>query len=193
MQRTRPLLRSMTLAASGLGLCLGGAADAAPPLEAYGNLPQVEYMRVSPSGLRVAMVGVIGEKRQLVLAEVAGSKLLKAAAVGNNKVRNLRWAGDEHVLVTITATTASLYDFGNQRYELEGVLHVGLDAVPPWSVFERSDNIEHTVFGFSGAYPREGHWYGYFGGLSLVRQRGFGNQGYTRQHTYIDLYRVNLE
>jgi pimeloyl-ACP methyl ester carboxylesterase len=193
MERTHRFLRSLILAGNGLGLCLSNAAGAAPPLEAYGNLPQVEYLRVSPSGERVAMVGVIGDKRQLVLAEVAGSKLIKAAALGENKVRDMSWAGDEHVLVSITATTASLYDFGNQRLELGGVLHVGLDGRAPWSVFEHSDNIEHTVLENYGAYPQQGHWSGYFGGLSLVRQRGFGDNGYTRQHTYIDLYRVDLE
>ena len=70
---------------------------------------------------------------------------------------------------------------------------MGLDQTPPWSVFERSDNIEHTVFDFYKAYPQQGHWSGYFGGRSLVRQPGFGDNGYTRQHTYIDLYRVDLE
>jgi dipeptidyl aminopeptidase/acylaminoacyl peptidase len=150
-------------------------------------------MRVAPSGARVAMVGVIGEKRQLVLAEVAGGRVLKAAAIGSNKVRDLSWAGDEHVLVSISATTAPLYDFGFQRYELWGALHVGLDQTPPWSVFEHSDNIEHTVFGFSGAFSQEGHWNGYFYGRTLVRQRGFGDYGYTRQHYYTDLYRVDLE
>jgi dipeptidyl aminopeptidase/acylaminoacyl peptidase len=193
MERTHQSLGFLILPAIGLALCLGSRAGAAPPLEAYGNLPQVEYMRVAASGARVAMVGVIGEKRQLVLAEVAGGKVLKAAAIGTNKVRGLSWAGDEHVLVWITATTAPMYDFGFQRYELSGVLHVGLDQTPPWSVFERSDNIEHTVFADFGAYPQEGHWSGYFGGLSLVRQRGFGDYGYTRQHTYLDLYRVDLE
>jgi len=193
MERAHRFLRFLIFAANALGLCLGSAAGAAPPLEAYGGLPQVEHMRVSPSGQRVAMVGVINEKRQLVLAEVAGSKLIKAAALGENKVRDLDWAGDEHVLVFITATTAPLYDFGLQRYEFWGVLHVGLDQTPPWSVFEHSDNIEHTVFAFYRAYPQQGHWSGYFGGLSLVRQRGFGDSGYTRQHTYKDLYRVDLE
>jgi pimeloyl-ACP methyl ester carboxylesterase len=193
MERTHQFLRSFLLAASGLGLCHGSPAGAAPPLEAYGNLPQVEHMRVSPSGTRIAMVGVVSEKRQLVLVEVAGSKLIKAAAVGSNKVRDVRWAGNDHVLVSITATSAPLYDFGNLRYELEAVVHVGLDGKPPWSVFEHSDNIEHTVFGSYGAYSRNDHWYGYFGGLTLVRQLGFGDHGYTRQHTYTDLYRVDLE
>jgi len=193
MERTHQALGCFILAASALALCLSDSAGAAPPIEAYGSLPQVELMRVSPSGQRVAMIGVVGEKRQLVLAEVAGGKVLKAAAIGTNKVRGVRWAGDEHVLVSISATTAPMYDYGFQRIELFGMLHVGLDQTPPWSVFERSDNIEHTVFDFYEAYPQQGHWSGYFGGRSLVRQPGFGDNGYTRQHTYIDLYRVDLE
>jgi dipeptidyl aminopeptidase/acylaminoacyl peptidase len=192
MERSHQFLRFIVVS-SGLACCLASTAGAAPPIEAYGSLPQVEYMRVSPSGQRVAMVGVVGEKRQLVLAEVAGGKVLKAAAIGTNKVRDVSWAGDEHVLVSISATTAPMYDFGFQRLELFGTLHVGLDQTPPWSVFERSDNIEHTVFKFYKAYPQQGHWSGYFSGLSLVRQRGFGANGYTRQHTYLDLYRVDLE
>ena len=117
MERSHQFLRFM-VASSGLALSLASTAGAAPPIEAYGSLPQVEYMRVSPSGQRVAMVGVVGEKRQLVLAEVAGGKVLKAAAIGTNKVRNVSWAGDEHVLVSISATTAPLYDYGFQRVEL---------------------------------------------------------------------------
>jgi hypothetical protein len=74
MERTHQSLGILVLAASALALSVCSKAGAAPPLEAYGNLPQVEYMRVSPSGSRVAMVGVIAEKRQLVLAEVAGGQ-----------------------------------------------------------------------------------------------------------------------
>jgi Lipoprotein LpqB beta-propeller domain len=93
-------------------LCAGcSTALAAPNLEAYGRLPQVELVRVSASGERVALIGVNGEKRQLVVAQVSGNKLLKAAGVGNNKVRDLRWAGDEHVLVFVTSTTETRSDY----------------------------------------------------------------------------------
>jgi pimeloyl-ACP methyl ester carboxylesterase len=168
-------------------------ARAAPPLEAYGNLPQVELMRVSPSGSRVAMIGVANDKRQLIVTDMEQNKVIKAAAVGENIVRNLSWAGEDHVLVTITATTPSMYDFGMERLMLEAVLHVGLDGQQPWSVFEHSDAIEHSVFGNFGAFPQQGHWYGYYGGITRVRQRGFGDSGSTRQHEYTDLYRVDLE
>ena len=80
-----------------------------------------------------------------------------------------------------------------ERILLEGVLHVGLDGQQPWSVFDHSDDIEHSVFGIYGTYPQQGHWYGYFGGLTRTRQLGFGDSGYTRQHDYTDLYRVDLE
>jgi dipeptidyl aminopeptidase/acylaminoacyl peptidase len=192
MERNFQLLRLSLFAAASLALSFSAAA-ASPPLEAYGNLPQVEFMRVSPSGNRIAMIGVDHEKRQLILAEAGTNKVLKAAAVGDNKVRNLFWAGDEHVLVEVTKTSPLLYDYGYQRIELFGMLHVGLDGSPPWPVFGHSDSIEHTVFGYSGAYPQQGRWYGYFRGLTLERQRGFGDAGYTRQHSYLDLYQVDLQ
>jgi len=174
-------------------LALGATGNAAPPLDAYGNLPQFEFARISPSAGRIAMIGVNADHRQLVIAEAGTNKLIKATAVGENKVRDLRWAGDEHLLVTVSATSPLLYDFGMERLELYGVLHVGLDAARPWSVFEHSDDIEHTVFGFDGAFAQDGHWSAYLEGLTLEQQRGFGDHGYTRQHTWLDLYRVDLE
>jgi len=166
---------------------------AAPSLDDYGNLPQVELMRVSPSGNHIALIGVDHGKRQLLVADAADNKVIKAATVGENKVRDLEWAGDDHLLVTITATSDRLYDFENERYELAGVLHVGLDNKTPWAVFDHSDDVEHTVFGFEGAFAEQGHWFGYFSGWTRVRERGFGDTGYTRQNHYLDLYKVDLE
>jgi dipeptidyl aminopeptidase/acylaminoacyl peptidase len=166
---------------------------AAPSIDDFGNLPQVELMRVSPSGNHIALIGVDHGKRQLLIADSADNKVLKAAVVGENKVRDVQWSGDEHLLVTITATSERLYDFGNERYELAGVLHVGMDARAPWAVFDHSDDIEHAVFGFEGTFSEQGHWYGYFNGWTRVRERGFGDTGYTRQNAYLDLYKVDLE
>jgi pimeloyl-ACP methyl ester carboxylesterase len=193
MHRQLCRLPALALATCISLLTHGQAVHAAPPLEAYGNLPQVELMRVSPSGSRAAMIGVANDKRQLVVTDITQNKVLKAAAVGDMVVRNLRWAGDEQVLLTITTTTPSLYDYGMERILLAGVLHVGLDGQQPWSVFDHSDDIEHSVFGNYGAYPQQGHWFGYFGGLTRTRQLGFGASGYTRQNEITDLYRVDLD
>lgn len=50
------LMRIVT--AFGIFLAFLGAARASPPLEAYGRLPGVELMRLSPSGERYATLPV---------------------------------------------------------------------------------------------------------------------------------------
>jgi hypothetical protein len=178
-------------ALSWLFLAASERAICAPPIEAYGNLPQVELMRVSRSGARVAMIGVAGDKRQLVVVAIEGNHLLKAAAIGDNKVRDLDWVGDDDVLVSVSATADLRLDFGG-RFELAGVIHVGLNDKPPWAVFQNDDTIEHSVEGYFGAAKLEGRWYGYFGGITRQRARGSGATGYLREHVFSDLYRVDL-
>jgi dipeptidyl aminopeptidase/acylaminoacyl peptidase len=149
-------------------------------------------MRLSPSGQRVALIGVLGDKRQLMIVALDGNRTLKAIAVGDNKVRDLRWAGEDHLLVMITATADLSLNFAG-RYELMGVIHVGVNDAKPWTVFEKSDSVEHAVFGYYGAAQIGEHWFGYFGGVTRERTRGFSDSGYQREHTFSDLYRVNLD
>jgi dipeptidyl aminopeptidase/acylaminoacyl peptidase len=175
-----------------VGLMAARVGYAAPAIELYGKLPQVELMRLSPSGQRVAMIGVVGDKRQLLVVALDGNRTLKAIAVGDTKVRNVWWAGDDHVLVMISATAELRPDFVS-RAELYGVIHVGLNDAQPWVVFQKSDNIEHTVLGYSGAANLNGHWYGYFSGITRERTRGFSDTGYVRERTIPDLYRVDLD
>src|ERR1700722_881794 len=106
-----------------VGLMAARVGYAAPAIELYGKLPQVELMRLSPSGQRVAMIGVVGDKRQLLVVALDGNRTLKAIAVGDTKVRNVWWAGDDHVLVMISATAELRPDFVS-RAELYGVIHV---------------------------------------------------------------------
>jgi dipeptidyl aminopeptidase/acylaminoacyl peptidase len=104
----------------------------------------------------------------------------------------LQWAGEDHVLAFVTSTTPARWDLVG-RYELGSVVHIGLDEKSPWSVFENADSIEHVVYGYFGSFLEEGRWSGYFAGVSLRRQPGFGEHGYVRDHDYSDLYRVDLE
>jgi hypothetical protein len=46
-------------------LLLGGRpACAAPPVEAYGRLPGIDEIHLSPSGERYAFIATVGEKRR---------------------------------------------------------------------------------------------------------------------------------
>ena len=163
-------------------------AAAAPPIEAYGRLPATELATISPSGERIALIAVSGESRQLLIVNAAG-KPLKAFNLGNAKVRDLDWAGNDHLLVTQTATVSLQLDLG-QSYELSAVSQVSLNDYKSWAVFQNAVGIEHTVRGYYGAAEQNGHWYGYFGGITMVRSP---NGSFHFDHGYADLYRVDLE
>jgi hypothetical protein len=70
-------------------VCAGLAAvpaRAAPPIEAYGRLPAMEDVSLSPSGARYAYVTVDGDTRKLVVASVDGNQALFASDIGKAKV-----------------------------------------------------------------------------------------------------------
>jgi len=174
--------------AGALIFCADGAG-AAPPVEAYGKLPAIEEVGLSPSGRRVAMIAVVGETRKLVVATLDG-KVLLASNLGEVKVRGVSWAGEDHLLVTISATVTLGMDFSVFRQELSGVVAINVAAGKLMPIFPKDGPIEPPVFGEYGAREIGGKWYGYFGGITMER----GADGsYNLGHTYSDLYRVDLD
>lgn len=163
-----------------------GGAIAAPPIETYGRLPGIDLVQLSPSGERVAMIGVVGESRRLIVLS-ADRKLLQSGSVGDAKIRDLAWAGDDHLLLTASATADMRLDFG-MKIEFAKVVQVSLAAKKAWTVFEDSKEIAHLVRGIYGTALKEGRWYGYFGGVTQLRQGSV----FVLDHQYPDLYRVDL-
>ncbi|WP_297506450.1 S9 family peptidase [uncultured Caulobacter sp.] len=85
---------------------LGSPALAAKPdLAVYGRLPNIEDAVVSPDGTKVAIILTDGEKRFLVIRSADG-KTLKGVGAGTTKLRGIDWAGDQHVIVVTSQTTA---------------------------------------------------------------------------------------
>src|SRR5471032_1834056 len=95
---------------------------ASPPVETYGKLPAVDLVSLSPSGDRYAFVGVEGEKRTIVISATADNKLLGHADMGDAKLRNIQWAGEDHVLITVSTATDLGVDFTTHRAELASVI-----------------------------------------------------------------------
>lgn len=87
------------------------------PLSAYGSLPSFEMVTLSPSGGRLAFVTVAGEDRTLVLIDVATKEQVGGAAVGQVKIRNLDWIGEDRVLIT-TSSSQSFPDIGILEQEM---------------------------------------------------------------------------
>lgn len=97
-----------------------GAAAAAvepAPLAAYGALPSLEMVKLSPSGQRLAFITVTGEERTLVLLDLATKAQVGGAGVGLAKVRDLEWIGEDRVLVT-TSKTETIPQLGIFKAEL---------------------------------------------------------------------------
>jgi dipeptidyl aminopeptidase/acylaminoacyl peptidase len=95
------MLRQALVACAALGIAWSAQAA---PLEAYGKLPSVEAAAISPNGAHVAFVATDGENRSIAIRSTADNKLIGIAPAGTIKVRDIRWAGDENLLITVSTT-----------------------------------------------------------------------------------------
>ncbi len=168
---------------------VGSTSYAAPPIEAYGKLPAIEKVSLSPSGQRYAMIGVAGETRKLVVATVE-NKLLYATALGTAKVRGIRWAGEDHLLITVSSTVKLDADFTLEGGELASVVSLNVASGKLTPIFSMKQGIEPTIFHQYGDRLINGRWYGYFGGVTMERSR---SGVFFLTHGYTDLYKVDLD
>lgn len=115
----RVALAALLVVAATVSATWGGRAraDDLLPLSAYGSLPSLELVELSPSGDRVAFITVAGEQRRLAVVDVVKERSLGGVIVGEAKVRNLQWVGDERVLVT-TSSTETFPSLGIRKREL---------------------------------------------------------------------------
>jgi dienelactone hydrolase len=80
------------------------AADAAVPLEVYGRLPSLEDVALSPSGERIAFVRTSGDTRIVTLFSLADHKALSVLRVGDQKLRSIEWADENHLVIMTSVT-----------------------------------------------------------------------------------------
>ncbi|WP_304218281.1 S9 family peptidase [Phenylobacterium aquaticum] len=117
MLRFRVILAAV-LAAFGL------ARAEAAPLEAYGRLPDIEQVAISPDGQRLAVIWTQGAGRKIVVKSLADQSMF-ALDVGPSKVRSLDWAGPDHLLIT-TSTTSIIPWVSTPRGEFYGIFDFDL-------------------------------------------------------------------
>ena len=91
-----------------LALALLAWPAATAPLAAYGKLPSIEIGAMSAGGNAVALVVTNGEERRIVVKDLEKNTIPLLATVGATKVRDLRWAGDQHLILTTSSTQEPL-------------------------------------------------------------------------------------
>lgn len=76
------------------------------PLDAYGRLPALDNLSLSPDGKELAYVTGYQGNSTVVVYDIDASKVIAGINVGPIKVRELSWADNDNVL--ITASTVAL-------------------------------------------------------------------------------------
>ncbi|MDE2406182.1 MAG: S9 family peptidase [Sphingomonadales bacterium] len=181
----------MTLSAGALfALDPALAADAPPPLSAYGELPGVEQMSLSPNGTAIAAATRINGERRFIVIDPAGG-VRAMLPLGDAKIRGVDWVDEQHVSLVRSATEYIGDEFTKSTMELSGAIIIPLDGSKPWLVFGNIDSMAHATFGSYGFRTIGGHAFGYFGGLTLART-GDGN-GYRFDRGDPALFAVNME
>lgn len=169
-------------------MAITAPAMAAPALEVYGRLPGFETAKLSPSGKRVAIVGVVNDERRLIVTE--GDTLLITTTVGTQKVRGLHWAGDDQIMLEVSNTAPLGIGFTADKVELTSMVVVAISSKRVWSVFDGYSKVAGGIRGFYGTVERAGRWYGYFGGIT-VEKAGTGEAFLSNGRP--ELYEVDLE
>ena len=100
----RSALAAAMLAVAAVAAAPVAAQPAPPPIEAYASLPALSNVAISPDGDRIAFIGQVGENRRLGVQTLTGEPL-GVVELGDQKVRGVRWADNDHVLITTSTYT----------------------------------------------------------------------------------------
>jgi len=97
-------MRIFGFVAATLAFCLARPALAAPPIDAFGQLPTLGDVALSPDGTRYAAIvgGTSGSEIQV--REVVSGSLLLASPAKNFKLRSLQWVDNDRIVLTVSQT-----------------------------------------------------------------------------------------
>lgn len=103
-------------------LALGAAAA---PIEAYGRLPSIADVRLSPNGVMIAYLAQTQDDHVVTIFARDGASKPILLKVGRADLRALEWADDDHLVVTTSTTddTPLGVDFSAKQEYLHAFLY----------------------------------------------------------------------
>ncbi|WP_241657318.1 alpha/beta hydrolase family protein [Aurantiacibacter suaedae] len=159
-----------------------------PPVEAYGNLPDVEDMALSHSGDHIAILATLHGRRQVAILD-SELKHVRSIGIDEMKFRGFRFVGDEALLIT-RSQTVNVMGFTADKYEISQELFFPIENEAAASVvFGNTSRMMNAVFGNYGVRESADGWVGYFGAIEYERR---GNGGYQFNHGRPYLYSYNF-
>ncbi len=122
------------------------------PIEAYGHLPNLEHVTISPDGSAYAYVRAAGAKRIVAIQSLLTGKLLGGVDIGDTKLRDLTWADNKHLLLTTSTTTHAAGPIG-PRQEWWAAQFFNLDSGKTTALLQKSDSLV-PMMNIVGGLPR---------------------------------------
>lgn len=114
----------------------------AAPLSAYGGLPSIESVEISPDGSLLATIASDGENLSLTITPVGGGAG-KSYALGAAKVRALDWVGSEHLIISTSQTAAIPFTTG-PRHEYSRGFDLNLKTEKLQPLLDKSPARQQT-------------------------------------------------
>jgi len=153
-------------------------------LEAYGRLPSLENVALSPDGSRLAFIRTDANTRLLVIFSLSDHKVTSAMRLGENKVRSIDWADDNNLMIYGSATSLPLELRGSaQEWEMLDVYDLKerkVRSIPRFDVAS-NERIMNVVVGEAMVRQVGGHTVLYVPGI------------YIESMTLPALFRVDLQ
>jgi len=124
MKRSRSFATNRASAAVAVAVIIGAYSAAAGetiPLEAFGRLPTLENVVISPDGTKIAFVRTRSDSRNLIVVSLAKHEILGEARVGDTKLRDVEWVDDDNIVATISSTSGpplGFYGTTREWYQL---------------------------------------------------------------------------
>ena len=135
--------KNWIVALAALVLC-AGTVHAAPPLEAYGRLPTLSDMTLSPDGKTIAFVKGNESDRLIIVETIGVSKPLSVLDIHDKKLRSLQWADNTHLLIVTSMTKLPVGLIGSRSECFLGqYLDIKDGSLHP--LLRQMDNAPHDV------------------------------------------------
>ena len=171
--------RTISALAAALFIAGFGHSQTQPPIEAYGELPEIRYAALSDNGRKIALAKNQDGESLVVIYDMDGAPPV-GVDVTNIQVRGLDFVGDEHVIIRASKATRTHGYRG--RYEYSAAFAFSLE----------NKKIRQLLRGTKGLYPAQSGL-GQIVGKSVKDREVFMPAWMGATTAEKDLLRVDLE
>lgn len=121
------------------------AISGPPPIEIYAGSPLVDRVALSPNGQRIAIITQKGDDKKLLYYDIA-NPAPRTIAIGPDKVRDLFWGDNEHVIL-VDSQTRALAGFAGYRHEFFQARSINVETAQIATLFNNMGGFYNVVLG----------------------------------------------